>query len=163
MTLPFTTTVAAAEDGLLAQIIARRALPGSPLAASGTREAVPVRMGDPGGALLSEHVWLGEMVETEERWDTTGDGLNQQREETFDLRVLAAVTWNGDDYDALRARANAIAEELELALMDDQSLGGAVWDSWVRGVRRDSGATDESRGMLYTLTIACRVILGPEV
>ncbi len=119
---------------------------------------VRLQIGDPGANLGREHVWLPENVETEQRWETTGIGAQARREE-FDLPVLVFIEKSGDDFEAVRARAQALAEEVEKAVRGNPTLQGSVWDSWVRRIEHATGATESTRIDLATVTVFCRAFL----
>lgn len=150
--MPISSVLETAEAALLAVLQAQAAVPGNPLA------GVPLRIGDPGAHLLREYIWLPEEVETEQRWETTGVGAQARREE-FDLPVLVFIEQLGDDFDAVRSRAQALAEEVEKAVRANPTLNGSVWDSWTKRIEHSTGATETTRVDLATVTIFCRAFL----
>jgi hypothetical protein len=153
--MPLTSRLAAAEDALLAAIVAQAALPANPLA------GVALRLGDPGSGVRPEHVWVAEDARAEQVSDLSSQEFpSGGREETFEMRVLVLVTRSGDDYEALRNRATALAAEVETAVADDRRLGGSVEDCEVVRIERAGGATEMGRGILTTIYIGARAWLG---
>lgn len=139
------TTLAAAEDGLLAALQAAAGLTG-----------VPLRLGDPGSGVRPEHVWIAEEAVVEQVSDVSEGGTAGGREETFELNVRILTTRGGDDFAALRDRATALVQAVEAAVAADRTLGGAVEDCEVSRIERESGATDVGRGILHTVVVTVR-------
>ncbi|MGH2663686.1 MAG: hypothetical protein ACRDH8_12970 [Actinomycetota bacterium] len=119
---------------------------------------VRLDLGDPGAHLLREHVWITEEPGGTQEWMVPGAG-KATRQETFDLQVRVFVERSGADPTGARARAQVLAEEIELAIRADPTLLGAVWDAHVSQMRRDGGATESTRGFTATLLVTCRAFL----
>lgn len=149
--MALTSRLAAAEDGLLAALVARQALPANPLA------GVALRLGDPGSGARPEHVWIGEEATAEQVSDLSSqDTPTGGREEEFSLRVLVLATRSGEDYTALRDRATAMTAEVEETVRTNRTLGGAVEDSEVERIERMTGASENGRMILTTVFVKAR-------
>jgi hypothetical protein len=153
--MPLTSRLAAAEDGLLAAIVAQAALPANPLA------GVALRIGDPGSGARPEHVWIVEEASTAQVSDLSSQETpSGGREETFEIMVRVLASRSGDDYVALRNRATALAAEIETAVADNRTLGGAVEDCEVVRIERETGATEVGRAIVTTVVVFARSWLG---
>lgn len=147
--MSLTSRLAAAEDGLLAAIQGRSGLAG-----------VTVSLGDPGSGARPEHVWLVEEAIAERVTDVTPQAsASGGYDERFELSVRVLATRSGDDYRALRDRSTALLLEVEEAVRTDPRLGGAVEDSEVIRIERESGATENGRGILATVIVEGRAWL----
>jgi hypothetical protein len=152
--MALTSRLAAAEDGLEAAIIAQAALPANPLA------GVAFRVGDPGSGVRPEHVWIVEEADAEQVSDLSSQETPAGgREENFSLRVRVLVSRSGDDWEAIRNRLTALAAEVETAVADNRTLGGAVEDCEVERIQRQSGASETGRAGLVTIYVKARAWL----
>jgi len=148
--MTLTSTLANAESGLYDVIRAEPALAG-----------VPVSLGDPGSGVRPEHVWIAEEATAEQVSDLSSQDFPVGgREETFELSVRVLATRSGDDYRALRDRAATLAAGVETAVREHRTLGGAVEDSEVVRLERETGATEAGRGILTTVVVRARSWLG---
>ena len=148
-----TTSLAAAEDGLLALLQTRAAIPGNPLA------GVPLHLGSPGGQPAIEEVWISDDVTTTQAFGLTNQaGGFEERWETIPLRVVVQLGMNGD-FATIRDRALDLASEVELAVRADRTLSGTVFDSEVEEITRSSGVADEGRLMVCTVLVRASAIL----
>jgi hypothetical protein len=147
--MSLTSRLAAAEDGLLAAIQGRSELAG-----------VAIRLGDPGSAPRPEHIWIVEAATAERVTDVTPQATNAGGyDERFELSVRVLATRSGDDYAALRDRAMELCAAIENAVIEDRRLGGAVEDSEVVRLERETGATENGRGILSTVVVEGRAWL----
>jgi hypothetical protein len=134
----------AAENGLLVAMQAQAALTG-----------VQVQLGDPGSSPPREIVWITE--DAEAAWDPDVTmGTTPSFDELYELHVKVLVFRSGDDYTALRDRAAELSGAVETAVGAYRTLNGAVDDSYVVGVKRSTGATNEGRGIETEITIRAR-------
>jgi len=140
----------AAEDGLLAALIVRAAVGGSELAGG----VLFTELGEPASIKGTDAVWVREDLDEQpvQRHDSTGVGA-QRKHEVFIMRVACFVAWAGDDFKTVRDRCHALAEEVELAVLANERLGGAVFHAKVSGYRRTSGALAEARGMVIDVLV----------
>lgn len=146
--MALTSRLAAAEDGLLSAIQTQAAVPGSALA------GVALRLGDPGSGIRPEHVWIREEATAERLTDVTPQAVaTGGDEERFELMVRIMTTRSGDDYDTLRDRATALAAEIETAVLNARTLGGAVEDAFVTRIERETGATEAGRAIVTTVVV----------
>jgi hypothetical protein len=147
--MALTSRLAAAEDGLLAAIAGRPELAG-----------VALRLGDPGSGVRPEHIWLVEEALAERVTDVTPQATNAGGyDERFEIAVRVLATRSGDDYEALRNRAMELVAAIENAVLENRTLGGAVEDSEVVRLERESGATENGRGILTTVVVEGRAWL----
>lgn len=134
--------LAAAEDALKALLVARPALAG-----------IPVALGEP-PIIKQEHIWTSEPAEGEERFDVTKQaGGTGQRAAVFELGAKVYVERLGDAFLATRDRVHVLAGEVELAVLEDHTIGGAVWFAEPIGVRRETGLFEDNRAALVTVRI----------
>lgn len=141
------SAIEAAEGAIKAAIVTRQAGPGSAVL-----DGIPIEMGFPGADVGREEIWVAEEVDSTQVWETSGAG-NQQRRETFTVRVNVFVVESGNDFETLRDRVRDITAEIEAAIRADHTLGGAVWHAAVAGVERDSGAKKDARLVQRTVLI----------
>lgn len=115
------TTAFEAQDRLYAALLARKALPGNPLAEGATPAGVEISEGGP-GTYEKEHVWISGDIDT---WTAqyTISGL-QAKDESYELRVHVLVTKQTKSYVETRDRARVLLAEVERALSSDVFLGG---------------------------------------
>jgi hypothetical protein len=147
--MSLTTRLGAAEDGLLAIMQGRPELAG-----------VAVQLGDPGSAPQPEHVWIVEEATAERVTDVTPQATaTGGYDERFELMVRVLAIRSGNDYEALRNRALELVAGIELGVIADPKLNGAVEDSEVIRVERQSGATENGRGILTTVVVEGRAWL----
>jgi hypothetical protein len=140
-----TTTLASAEDGLLAAIT------------SAVPAGVPVGLGDPGTLLGTEAVWVSEDASVEQVSDLSSQFMPAGgREERFDLRVVVFTSLPGDDYETLRDRGMTLCAAVETAVINDRTLGGAVEDAEVTRIERRSGVTNTGRALEMMVFVASR-------
>ncbi len=156
--MSLTSTLKAAEDALLAQIIAQQQTPGSPLASGPISGGVPIRLGDPGVNAQLEHVWIAEVAEASQTWELTGSGAYTRRE-NFELGVRILIRQAGDDYATIRDRAAALSGEIEKAIVADVTLAGAVFEAWIARIQRETAADQESRFVLVSVTVGAQSYL----
>lgn len=145
--MALTTRLKAAEDGLLAALVAETGLAG-----------IPLRLGDPGAGVRPEHVWIAEEATASQLSDLSAQ-TDGGREESFELQVKVIVTRSGDDYAALRDRATVLVQAIEHAVTNTRTLGGAVEDCEVIRIERTTGATEIGRGILHVVAIEARAWL----
>ncbi len=148
-----TSRLADAEDGLLAVILARAAIPGNAL------EGVTIQLGDPGSALEPDHVWILEDASADQHFDlTTGPGA-EEREETIILQVRCFTQRRGDDFLEQRTRVQAMSAEVEIAVRGDRSLSGKVFDAEVLALDRDGKRTSDTRTIHNTVRVQAKAYL----
>lgn len=153
MPATLTSHLADAEDGLLAAIQTQAATPSSAIA------GVALRLGDPGSGARPEHLWIAEEASAEQTSDVSSASGGSGREERFELTVNVLASRSGDDYVALRDRATALVAEVETAVAADRTLGGAVEDSEVIRLERQTGASEVGRAILTAVVVEARVWL----
>lgn len=147
-----------AEDALLAALVARAATPGSALA------GLPITLGDPVSKMQREHVFIPDAaVDVAQEWDITRQSFapasTGPRHETFSLEVVVFTSHAGDAFTPLRDRGSALSEEVEQAVLADQTLGGAVGEAHVAKIHRATGPYEDRRGMEITITVEADVWL----
>lgn len=146
--MSLTTRLAAAEDGLLAAIIA------------GAPAGVPVTLGDPGATVPAEGIWISEDATAEQVSDLSSQSNPAGgREETFELRVIVFTSLPGDDYLTLRNRGITLCAVVETAVAGSRTLGGAVEDSQVVRIERNTGATTQGRALEQVVYVLGRAWL----
>ncbi len=151
-----TSAWAAAQDGLHAILLARKATVGNPL------EKVRVDLGNPGTATQAEHVYLPGEASTEETFDlTNAAGGTEEREETVTIRVVVLTARADGDYVKVRNRLDDLADQVELAVRGDRTLGGSVTDAEVTRIDRSEGAIGEgpARGMVAEVSVRATAYL----
>lgn len=141
----------------MALFLARQALAGNPL------KEVALEIGWPPGGPGSEQVWISGRVEGwDQQWETTGPATGPDaadREETFTLKVICLVSMAGASYLEARDRALELAAEVARAVLSDDRLGGAVFESNIAGGRLDEGVIPQGRHVAAELDIFCRAYL----
>jgi hypothetical protein len=139
----------AMEDAVYAALLAAQADPTNPIG----NPKVAVSFGDPGPAMMHEHVWTSPHGATDQTWDLTGLG-SQQEEESIELHVGIHVNAGGSDWHAVRDRGHAIAGAVQAIVRRDLTLAGSVWTAEVTRLERQGAWAQEGIVMEFDLTLS---------
>jgi hypothetical protein len=137
-----TSQISAMEDGLLVKLLANGTLAGI---------AGPPQLNEPLDP-LKEHCWIAEDIQADQVPNTTGNGWGTMLERA-NIMVFVIVERTGNDYKALRDRADVLTAAVESVVKTDPTLNGAAWDARVARVERISSVGDLDRFIVKVVTV----------
>lgn len=138
-----TSQIAAMEDGLLALLLLDPTL---------SVIAGPPQLTEPADP-LKEHCWIAEDVSADQTPNTTGNSSWGTAMERASIQVCVLVESTGNDYKALRDRADVLSAAVESVVKANPKLGGAAWDARVARVERSSSVSEEHRFIVKVVTV----------
>lgn len=118
-----------------------------------------VDLGFPQSAnVQAKHVWVAGDVD--DHTQTYGLSNAQAKDESFPIRIHVCATAKAKTYDVPRNRVKTITDEIEAALLTDDTLDGAVLQAEVTSLRLDDAQpSDSERQVMTTVTVTCRAWL----
>lgn len=118
-----------------------------------------VDLGFPQAAnVQAKHIWVAGDVD--DHTQTYGLSSAQAKDESFPLRVHVVATAKAKTYDVPRDRVKAVTDDLEAAILADDTLGGVVMQAEVTSIHVDDAQPSEAeRQVMSTVTVTCRAWL----